>query len=159
MNVLVVTDCQKDSIVNEQDNSILKKIIARLELAAQNSEFIVPTVYTNPFENGFYKNGTEGWEMIPEVKNFSPISINRETPASIEMARLFYGNSEVDSIEIIGFNNDTIIANAITIKSFRPDVSIGVNLDCCRPFDASLSELLVSCGIELVGGETSNMEG
>lgn len=166
MNVIIVVNPQNDSLIkidgkNRGDSEqLLTSVVSRLETAAQNSEFIVPLIFSNNNEDPlFYKPNTEGWEVLSEIKKFSPITINHETAASIELARLIYSNNEVDSVELVGFDNDDIIANAITIKSFRPDVSIGVNLDCCRPFDASLSELLVSCGIELVGGETSNMEG
>lgn len=77
--------------------------------------------------------GTEGWELIPELKKYeeSCSVFEKGTFGSIELAEYMSQNAFTE-IELIGVCTDIcVISNALLAKAAVPEAEISVDASCC----------------------------
>mgnify|MGYP000848159079 FL=1 len=83
--------------------------------------------------------GTYGWELQKDIKQLMEDTkstiYNKNTFGSKELAQQLVkmdGNESIEEIELIGLCTDIcVISNALTIKTFLPEVKISVDAKCC----------------------------
>ncbi len=83
--------------------------------------------------------GTEGWQLIPELKAFQeqyrcPV-FEKNTFGSTALAQFLLEEDQkrhLDSVELIGLCTDIcVISNALLIKAFLPELPVSVDASCC----------------------------
>lgn len=73
--------------------------------------------------------GTEGWELIPELREFADIVIEKPTFGSTELPKYV---EDADVIELIGLCTDIcVISNAMLLKAYFPEKIIQIDSSCC----------------------------
>ena len=73
--------------------------------------------------------GTEGWEIIPELKEFAKEVIEKPTFGSTELPDLV---KEEEVIEFAGLCTDIcVISNVLLVKAYFPEKVIQVDASCC----------------------------
>lgn len=72
---------------------------------------------------------TEGWEIIPELQEFTNLVIEKPTFGSIKLPEYV---KDADVIELIGLCTDIcVISNAMLLKAYFPEKIIQVDSSCC----------------------------
>lgn len=147
--VLVVIDMQNDfirgSLGSDQAVKIIPNVIERIEEYKKNNQEIVCTMDTHDdkyLETQEGKNlpvvhcekNTNGWEIDREILNALPTNykvFNKTNFFSIELAEYLKRvneNENIEEIEIVGLvTSICVIANALMIKGFLPEVKISVS--------------------------------
>ena len=104
--------------------------------------------------------GTEGWEIIPELRAFSEGErarvINKPSFGSTVLSALLTEErEEIESLELIGLCTDIcVVSNALLIKAALPELPLRVDSRCCagvtpEKHEAAL-ETMRSCQIEVL---------
>ena len=79
--------------------------------------------------------GTEGWQIIPELRASVQTVIDKPSFGSEELAALLKKENEQEAIEcitLIGLCTDIcVISNAMLIKAAMPEVPVIVDAACC----------------------------
>lgn len=83
--------------------------------------------------------GTYGWEIQKDInkltKELESLIYNKDTFGSKELVQRLVELSKVEDIEeiqIVGLCTDIcVISNALTIKTFLPEIKISVDSSCC----------------------------
>ena len=171
MKTLVVVDMQNDFITGPLGSlytqNIIPKVITKISRAIENGERIIFTRDTHtdnyletpegiklPVKHCII--GTEGWEIIPEIKEiiegYPCIYINKPIFGSIELMD-YFSNSEEQEIEFIGVCTDIcVVSNVLMAKSFFPKAKIFVDDRCCAGTSInnhlSTMDVLKSCQID-----------
>lgn len=144
---LIVVDMQKDfvdgALGTKEAVAIVPSVKKRIEKAVADGEEIIFTRDTheeNYLETQEGKNlpvkhcirGTEGWEIIPELKQYATKIFDKPTFGSRELGEYLADENDAESITVIGLCTDIcVISNAALIKAFLPEVPIIVEQDCC----------------------------
>lgn len=144
--LLVVVDMQKDfvngSLGTKEAEGIVENVQAKIEKCKSESWSIVFTRDTHsadylqsqegrklPVEHCI--EGTEGWEIIPELRKYAENVIDKPTFGSTELVA-YVGNSDVKSVELIGLCTDIcVVSNALLLKANYPEMPIAVDASCC----------------------------
>lgn len=174
--VLVVIDMQNDfitgSLGSEEAIKIVPNVKERVEEYKKNGDIIICTRDTH--NEGYLKSqegqklpiihcvkDSFGWEIEGGIKSLLPIQckiFDKGQFSSLELANYLKKiNDEqgISEIEIVGLvTSICVIANAITIKGFLPEVKITVPKNCT----ASVSEedynaailVMKMCQIEVI---------
>lgn len=156
--ILVVVDMQNDFVTgalrNEEAIKIVPDVVKKVKEAALSSDTLViftqDTHLPDYMETQEGKNlpvphcieGTEGWEIIEELKPFVKtdsawLPFRKGTFGSValgEELRDFVrkGNENIEKIEFIGLCTDIcVLSNATLVKAFLPEVPIEVDATCC----------------------------
>ena len=78
--------------------------------------------------------GTEGWQIIPELKDAADQSgkkVEKDTFGSMELGR-YLSEAGYEEAELVGVCTDIcVISNAMTMKAFVPEMVIAVDAACC----------------------------
>ena len=156
--VLIVVDMQNDFVTgalrNEEAIKIVPDVINKVKKAKDNKDTLI--VFTQDTHKENYmktqegKNlpiphcikGTEGWEIIDELKPFVSSEIRwlpfeKGTFGSVvlgEELKSFIRTNGVktEKIEFIGLCTDIcVLSNATLVKAFLPEIPIEVDATCC----------------------------
>ncbi len=149
--LLIVVDYQNDFVTGPLGSREAAEIKDRLLEKVRNFDGTV--VYTKDTHNADYletqegKNlpvphcvkDEEGWMLVPElevlVQENAGIIYEKNTFGCIRLAediRELYEKETLESVELIGVCTDIcVIANALLIKTFVPEVPVLVDAACC----------------------------
>ncbi|SCL84320.1 cysteine hydrolase family protein [Sporanaerobacter sp. PP17-6a] len=149
--VLIVIDMQNDfidgALGTKEAMGILPDVIQKIK------DFEGNIIYTRDTHKKDYLStqegkylpvehcieGTYGWELQKDIKQLMEDTkstvYNKNTFGSKELAQQLVKmneNKPVEEIELIGLCTDIcVISNALTIKTFLPEVKISVDAKCC----------------------------
>lgn len=149
--VLIVVDMQNDfidgALGSKEAESIVPKVISKIE---NHNGIVVYTRDTHQQEylstqEGKYLpvlhcvDGTHGWKLSDKIQLLSEASkspiFDKNTFGSkklIEFLTDLDKEDQIEEIQLIGLCTDIcVISNALTIKTFLPEVPIIVDADCC----------------------------
>lgn len=146
--LLVVVDMQKDfvdgALGTSQAGEIVEPLVELVKAEQEKGTEIVFTMDTHSegyLETQEGKNlpvphcvkGSEGWELIPELKPLAKGCRIFEKPAfgSTELAD-FVKEHHYDEIVLAGLCTDIcVISNAILLKSAAPESAVSIISSCC----------------------------
>lgn len=77
--------------------------------------------------------GSAGWQIVPQLREYAREIIDKGTFGSIGLARSLAAHAdEIGRIELIGLCTDIcVVSNALLLKAFVPEVDIEVDSRCC----------------------------
>ncbi len=172
-NCLIVVDMQKDfvdgALGTKEAVAIVPAVKRRIEEALAAGEKVIFTRDTHPenyLETQEGKNlpvrhcvrGTEGWQIIPELREYAENVVDKPTFGSTELGRMLAAEEEpIGRITLIGLCTDIcVISNALLCKAFLPEVPIRVEARCCagvtpESHDNALAAMKI-CQIEVTEG-------
>lgn len=146
---LVIIDMQNDFIYgvlgNDECRAIVPEAVKRVQRAVDDNTDIIFTQDTHQENYLSTQEGrklpvlhcirhTDGWKIIPELAEAAEqrgIIFTKETFGSRAMAE-YIREHDYEEVELIGVCTDIcVISNAMTIKSFAPELEISVNESCC----------------------------
>lgn len=98
--------------------------------------------------------GSDGWEIVPELKPYVSKVFEKPTFGSKELAD-FVTNNEYESITLIGVcTGICVLSNAILIKAFAPEIPVRVIAGLCACVTPDTHETALrameTCQIEVV---------
>ena len=98
--------------------------------------------------------GSDGWEIVPELKSYANKVFEKPTFGSKELAD-FVTNNEYESITLIGVcTGICVLSNAILIKAFAPEIPVRVIAGLCACVTPDTHETALrameTCQIEVV---------
>ena len=145
---LIVVDMQNDfvtgSLGTDEAQEMLPRLVAKLEgIYDKRSVDIIFTQdthkedYLNTQEGKFLPvehciKNTEGWEIVPELQKFIPISrivVEKKAFGSTRLPSLLKPYEEV---EFVGVCTDIcVVSNALLLKAFYPEQLVSVDAACC----------------------------
>lgn len=142
--LLVVIDMQNDFITGVLGNDECRAVVSNVVKKVEATDADI--VYTLDIHNDNYLQtqegkklpvphcirGTEGWQLIPELKNIKAVrGFEKNVFGSIELAEWIKENGYTD-VELIGVCTDIcVISNAMTIRAVNPETQISVDAACC----------------------------
>lgn len=150
--ILVVVDMQRDfvdgALGTAEAVKIVPDVVKRVTEGIENGERIFFTRDTHqedylktqegrnlPVEHCI--QGTEGWQIIPELQQFiqGRTVIDKPTFGSQRLGQLLLKANEEEPIEqitLVGVCTDIcVISNALLAKAFLPEADIRVKAECC----------------------------
>lgn len=146
---LVIIDMQNDFITgvlgNDECRAVVPKVVKRVQEAVNDKMDIIFSQDTHQENYLSTQEGkklpvphcmknTDGWKIIPELAEVAEqkgVIFTKETFGSRAMAEYIMEHS-YDEVELVGVCTDIcVISNAITIKSFAPELEVFVNESCC----------------------------
>ena len=148
MKLLVVVDMQTDfvdgALGTQEAVSIVPAVVDRVARAIQEGWDLIFTqdTHTQDYMNTQEgKNlpvphcikGSEGWAIIPQLREFAlgRPCVEKPTFGSLALAELV-SRCEYEEIELIGLCTDIcVISNAMLLKAALPEVPICVDSACC----------------------------
>ena len=145
---IIVIDMQNDFVFGElstdEARAIIPRLVEKLEkVVAEKSADLIFTQDTHKDDYLSTQEGrnlpvvhciknTEGWEIISDLKRFTPFAkavIEKKTFGSTRLPSLIKPYKEVI---FMGVCTDVcIISNAILVKSFYPELVVSVDASCC----------------------------
>lgn len=146
--LLIVVDMQNDFVTGvlgtPEAQAILPKVVEKVKTAIDNG---VEVIFTQDTHGENYLStqegkklpvvhcvkGTQGWEIVPELKAFTAGRLTVEKPSfgSVQLAHIV-GKGGYESIQLIGLCTDIcVISNAMVLKAALPEVPISVDASCC----------------------------
>lgn len=149
--ILIVVDMQNDFITGALGTKEAEKIVGAVKEKIEKFDgevfFTRDTHFEDYLSTQEGKNlpvehcikGTQGWEIHPELdkirKEFNSPVFDKITFGSQELAEKLCQlnkSSKINEIVLIGICTDIcVISNALTIKTFLPEVNISVDSACC----------------------------
>jgi nicotinamidase/pyrazinamidase len=147
MNYLIVVDMQNDFVTGalgtEEAEKIVPSVKEKIEKFNGEIIFTRDTHQKNYLDTQEGKllpvphciEGTEGFEIVPELDTAGYKIINKPTFGSKELGEyltLENKKEKIESITLVGLCTDIcVISNAMLIKAFLPEVPITVDSSCC----------------------------
>lgn len=185
--VLVVVDMQVDFVTGTLGSKEAQAIVPQVKRKIEEFKGSNPTgmlLFTKDTHGENYLmtqegrnlpvkhciKGSEGWNLIPELRDYSLSDNTNETSVdgyiyekrtfgSLELAGdIATMQSHLASVELIGVCTDIcVISNALLIKASCPELPITVDKSCCAgvtpiKHNAAL-ETMRSCQIQITGDE------
>lgn len=147
MKYLIVVDMQNDfvdgALGTKEAVAIVPAVKERIEKALDAGETVIFTRDTH--EENYLETqegkllpvkhcirGTEGWEIIPELKHYAAKIFDKPTFGSRELGEYLSQQKDIEEITVIGLCTDIcVISNALLIKAFLLEVPIFVEKECC----------------------------
>lgn len=168
--LLIVVDMQKDfvngSLGTKEAEAIVENVRVKIEKCKAEGWEIVFTRDTHPenyLDTQEGKNlpvvhcvkGTEGWEIIPELRLYVEKVIDKPTFGSTELVD-YVENEQVESVELIGLCTDIcVVSNALLLKANYPELPIAVDASCCAGVTVESHEAAITtmkmCQIHVKG--------
>ena len=174
--VLIVVDMQKDFVDGSLGTPEAVEIVDRVreKILSYPKENVYATLDTH--QENYHESqegrclpvphcieGTEGWMLVPQLREVlkGAVIVTKPCFGSVTLAKMLEKEDEKEpiSVELVGLCTDIcVIANAILIKSFMPEVPVSVDASCCAgvtlaKHEAAL-EVMRSCQIEVVNGDS-----
>ena len=148
MKVLVVVDMQHDfvdgALGSDAAKAIVPNVAAKIREYRKNGD---PVIYTRDTHQTDYLDtqeghnlpvphcieGTEGWQILPELEAGDSPVVNKVTFGSEHLPEVLKEVCpEPESVELIGLCTDIcVISNAMVLKAFFPEVPLIVDSSCC----------------------------
>lgn len=144
--LLVVVDMQNDfvdgSLGTKEAEAIVENVREKIETYKSQGWDIVFTRDTHPehyleTQEGIKLpvehciKGTEGWDIIPQLRAYAETVIDKPTFGSTELVT-YVENAKVERIELIGLCTDIcVVSNALLLKANYPEMPIAVDASCC----------------------------
>ncbi len=145
---LVIIDMQNDfidgTLGTKEAQMIVKKVKNKIEAALKSGDDVIFTQDTHydtyletaegkklPVPHCIY--GTKGWEVCPELKEYSENAEIFEKPTfgSVKLAR-YLAIREYEEIEFVGLCTDIcVISNVLLAKAVMPECKLIVDSSCC----------------------------
>lgn len=167
--LLVVVDMQNDfvdgSLGTKEAVSIVPLVKERIREAQQEGWEIIFTRDTH--ESGYLKTqegrrlpvehcirGTEGWEIVDELKPYAGHVIDKPSFGSLELME-YVRDGGYEKAELIGLCTDIcVVSNALLIKAAVPEMPVEVRRSCCagvtpESHEAALQTMSM-CQVEIV---------
>ena len=100
--------------------------------------------------------GTGGWQIIPELRQYAVDVVNKGTFGSTALAERLRAQAEgIESIEVIGLCTDIcVVSNALLVKAFFPEAEVRVDSACCAGVTperhSAALETMASCQIDIL---------
>lgn len=168
--LLVVVDIQNDfvtgSLGTKEAQEIVQNARKKIESYEQDNKEIVFTrdtheenyLMTQEGRNLPVKHcirGTEGWEIIPELQEYTKGRRIFDKPSfgSIELAS-YIRDGGYDRVEFIGLCTDIcVVSNALLVKAYVPEITVAADASCCagvtpQSHDSALCTMKM-CQIEI----------
>lgn len=170
-NVLIVVDVQNDfvdgALGNKEAQAIIPAVKAKIEKYDKYGREILFTrdshdgnyLYTSEGRKLLIKHcimGTRGHRIVDGLETHNSRHIDKQTFGYTGWDEVLDMLGNPDSIEMIGLDTDIcVVANALIIKTLRPDIEITVDAGCCagstpEKHRAAL-EVMKSCQIDVIG--------
>ena len=145
---LVVIDMQNDFIDGAlgtgEAQAIVGNVKKKIEQALKVGDDVIftqDTHYDTYLETGEGKKlpvphciyGTNGWEICPELKEYSENAEVFEKPTfgSVKLAR-YLAVRENEAVEFVGLCTDIcVISNVLLVKAVMPESELFVDASCC----------------------------
>ena len=146
--LLVVVDMQVDFVTGalgtEEARAIVPKVVEKVRSAIAAGTDVI---FTQDTHGQDYLNtqegrnlpvphcikGSEGWAVIPELREFTRgrMMVEKPTFGSVALGQAAAA-MEYDEIELIGLCTDIcVISNAMVLKANLPETPISVDAACC----------------------------
>ena len=174
MKILVVIDMQNDfvrgSLSNPAAEAIVPKIKERIKAARQNKEMVIFTQDTHdadyletlegqklPVEHCIY--GTEGWEIVDEVKDEAALCVLKPTFMGFDLINrietIAAAMNESVEIEVCGtVTSICVISTALMLRGAFCNAKIVVNSNLCADItpEGHMAALTVmkNCQIDVI---------
>ncbi|MBY0759854.1 MULTISPECIES: cysteine hydrolase family protein [Sellimonas] len=168
--LLVVVDIQNDfvtgSLGTKEAQEIVQNARKKIESYEQDNKEIVFTrdtheenyLMTQEGRNLPVKHcirGTEGWEIIPELQEYTKGRRIFDKPSfgSIDLAS-YIRDGGYDRVEFIGLCTDIcVVSNALLVKAYVPEITVAADASCCagvtpQSHDSALCTMKM-CQIEI----------
>ena len=165
---LIVVDMQKDfidgSLGTPEAQAIVPAVVEKVKAFEGRVIFTRDTHHADYPQTregrylpvGHCFEGTEGWQIIPELRPFAADVVDKPTFGSVDLAeRLKSRAGGIESIELIGLCTDIcVVSNALLLKAAMPEVPISVDSRCCAGVTpekhAAALETMRSCQISVL---------
>lgn len=170
--ILIVVDMQNDfingALGTDEAVSILPKVIEKVKDYDGEILFTRDTHKTDYLQTQEGKNlpiehcieETYGWQIQEDLKNTIEDSkqvFNKDTFGSKDLINRLIEENEIEKIteiELVGLCTDIcVISNALSIKTFLPEVKISVDSSCCAGVTTeshnTALEAMKACQIEV----------
>ena len=169
--LLVIVDMQIDFVTGALGTAEARAIVPNaVRKVKEELEAGSTLVFTKDTHGGNYLNtqegkklpvihcvkGSEGWELIPELRPFAKdrAIMEKGTFGSSALAH-FAAKNQFDEIELIGLCTDIcVISNAMLLKASCPETTIRVCKTCCAGVTPeshnNALEAMKMCQIEIV---------
>ena len=156
MDVLVVVDMQNDfvsgALGTQEAFDIVPYVVGRVVDGLNRGETVLFTRDTHGADYAGTQEGkklpvahcikgSEGWEIIPQLRPYAPHPIDKPTFGSRYLGALLLAQDEdlrrqgktgVEKVTFLGVCTDIcVISNALLVKAFLPEAEIAVEADCC----------------------------
>ena len=152
MDILIVVDMQNDfvsgALGTREAVDIVPRVAERVAAGADLGETILFTRDTH--EENYPETregralpvphcirGTEGWEIVPQLKTYITglEPVDKPTFGSTALAQTLSAINQatpIGKVTLIGLCTDIcVISNALLLKAFLPEVEIAVDAACC----------------------------
>ena len=162
---LIVVDMQKDfvdgALGSKEAVAIVDNVKAKIAEYRKNGDEVIFTRDTHqadymstnegkhlPVEHCI--EGTEGWEIIPQLEIGDAVVINKPT-----FGYLNWKDYSFEEVELIGLCTDIcVVSNALIIKAQFPEIKVSVDGSCCagvtpESHEAALTTMRM-CQVEVI---------
>ena len=144
MKYLIVVDMQTDFVNGALGTAEAQAIVANVEKKIR--AFDGKVIFTRDTHEENYMTtqegrnlpvphcirGSEGWEIIPELRTLCDDVIDKPTFGSVALAARLAAAGDAESVELIGLCTDIcVISNALLMKAMMPEVPVSVDASCC----------------------------
>lgn len=156
MDILIVVDMQNDFVTGALGSpeavEIVPRVVQRVQEGVERGETVLFTRDTHGADYAGTQEGrklpvahcikgSEGWEIIPQLRPYAPHPIDKPTFGSRALGALLLARDEdlrkqgmpgVEKVTFLGVCTDIcVISNALLVKAFLPEAEIVVEADCC----------------------------
>lgn len=156
MDVLIVVDMQNDFVTGALGSpeavEIVPRVAQRVREGLEKGEMVLFTRDTHGADYAGTQEGrklpvahcikgSEGWEIIPQLRSYAAHPIDKPTFGSQTLGALLLARDEdlkkqgkpgVEKVTFLGVCTDIcVISNALLVKAFLPEAEIVVEADCC----------------------------
>jgi len=179
MKVLCVIDCQNDFVTGTLGTPEASLVIPKIAEKIHNLSKEDKVIFTKDthFSQTYLDSregkslpvehcliGTDGWEIVPELKEFSnnENTITKMSFGSMCWDRLIQFTPWIQTeIEIVGVcTGICVISNALILRAIFPEMKITVDASCCACVTPESHKTALAamktCQIEIIGEEISD---
>jgi len=147
MKYLIVVDMQNDFVSGSLGSAEAQAILPAVEERIKNFDGRI--IFTRDTHEADYLStqegrnlpvphcirGTQGWEIVPELRALCHDVMDKPTFGSVELSRRLAKENEsepVEAVTLIGLCTDIcVISNAMLIKAQLPETAVYVDAACC----------------------------
>ncbi|CVI68347.1 nicotinamidase/pyrazinamidase [Clostridiales bacterium CHKCI001] len=169
---LVIIDMQNDfingALGTKEAQAIVGSVKKKIEQALKAGNDVIFTQDTHydtyletaegkklPVQHCIY--GTNGWEICPELKEYSENAEVFEKPTfgSVKLAR-YLAVREYEAVEFVGLCTDIcVISNVLLVKAVMPESELLVDASCCAGVTPeshkNALEAMKMCQVNIIG--------
>ena len=166
-NILIVVDMQVDFVTGSLGTPEARAIVPAVVEKVKAHEG--PVIFTRDTHAPDYLStregrwlpvahcveGTDGWQIVPELRPFAADVVDKGTFGSAALAkRLADRADQIGRVELVGVCTDIcVVSNALLIKALMPETDIAVDSRCCAGVTPekhlAALETLRSCQIDV----------